>query len=69
MKSGVFGGDSIIEKIKERVRANFNQKLIQETIFNIDKNLPDHLSEYRLTDIRKELMVKLITLRLERLLA
>lgn len=61
--------NSIIEGIIERVQMNFNQELIRETIFNIDKNLPDHLAEYRLTDIRKELMVKLITLRTEKLLA
>jgi hypothetical protein len=60
---------SKIEKVLLRVRDKFNKQLIEETIWNIDKNLPEHLATHSLSNSRKELMVKLITLRIEKLLA
>lgn len=51
----------------QRVRENYNMEKLRELIFSIDKNLPKEYFIYKLEDQRKELMFKLITLRLEKL--
>jgi hypothetical protein len=45
--------------------SDFNQ--IREIIFNIDNNLPAELSNFKLPNNRKELMIKLISLRIKKL--
>lgn len=53
-----------IKKVKEKFKSE-NIKLI---IDNIDNNLPEDLKIYKLPDNRKNLMLKLITLRIEKLM-
>jgi hypothetical protein len=52
----------------KRVKENYNPEDIRKTINNIDLNLPVALSNFKLSDDRKKLMFKLITLRIEKLL-
>lgn len=54
----------IVSKIKD-ITTKYNVENIKYLIANIDKNLPLELNMYKLSDDRKELMFKLITLRLE----
>ena len=56
-----------VRKIIERVLNTYNESNIQEIIYNIDNNIPENLLAYKLTQNRKDLMLKLITLRLEKL--
>lgn len=58
---------SEILKIIERVRSKYSSKDIERIVNNVDMNLPEVLSDHKLSENRKELMIKLITLRLERL--
>lgn len=58
---------SIVNDTINRVQRKFNEEDIRTIIFNLDNNLPSSLAEYKLPDIRKELMVKLITLRVQKL--
>jgi hypothetical protein len=51
----------------DRVIKQYNKDKIKEVIENIDKNLPISLINYKLSNSRKELMFKLITLRIEKL--
>lgn len=46
-------------------RCNYNE--IADIIRNIDNQLPSELLEFKLSDDRKELMIKIITLRLQKL--
>ncbi len=50
-----------------RVKYKFDSKKINEIIENIDSNLPEELINFKLSDSRKKLMFKLITLRIETL--
>lgn len=54
----------IIKVIKSNLRSLYTPEKLSILIYNIDQNLPEELKEYKLPDIRKELMVKLITLRI-----
>jgi tagatose-1,6-bisphosphate aldolase non-catalytic subunit AgaZ/GatZ len=56
--------NSAIEKVKK----NIDKKRIVDLIQQIDCNLPEKLKEHKLTTERKELMIKLITLRAEKLI-
>lgn len=58
--------DQVCEII-DRVVNKFKKEDIQSIIFNIDRNIPPHLSQYKLADNRKELMNKIINLRIEKL--
>lgn len=60
--------DVVISQILQRVQIKRNDELIRDTIFRIDENVPNHLSKHKLTEHRKELMFKLLTLRLNILL-
>lgn len=51
-----------------RVKDKFDSQKIKEIIENIDLNLPKDLINFKLSDSRKKLMFKLITLRIETLL-
>ena len=62
--------DSHTEKVNQvidQVNAHVDHGVIKEIIFSIDSNLPDSLLAFRLTDERKELMNKIVHLRLEKL--
>lgn len=52
----------------DRVNKVYNPNVIENIINNIDVNLPNELSYFKLSDDRKKLMYKLITLRIEKLL-
>ena len=53
--------------IIQRTQGKYVPEMISDIIHNIDLELPPSLDEYKLVDHRKELMVKLVTLRLESL--
>jgi hypothetical protein len=50
-----------------RVKDKFDKQKIKEIIENIDSNLPKELINFKLSNSRKELMYKLVTLRIEKL--
>lgn len=52
---------SIIQRVKEK----FNTDNLKYIIDNVDLKLPENLKQFKLEEHRKELMFKLITLRLE----
>lgn len=52
----------------QRVKDNYNNESISTIIENIDKNLPNNLINFKLSETRKQLMIKLITLRIEKLI-
>ncbi|MHC5361352.1 HipA domain-containing protein [Myroides sp. LJL110] len=49
------------------VKQRYDQSELKQLIYNIDQHLPEEYIMYKLGDHRKELMLKLITLRLEEL--
>lgn len=53
-----------IEKVKEK----YNSELIKNIIENIDFNVPTDLINFKLSETRKQLMYKLVTLRIEKLI-
>ncbi len=58
----------IVSNKIQSVATYYNEEKIRDLIQNIDLNLPDDLDEFKLSEHRKELMLKLITLRVETLL-
>lgn len=56
------------KKIIVRVKEKYNSELIKEIIENIDKNVPMDLINFKLSETRKQLMFKLVTLRIEKLI-
>jgi hypothetical protein len=68
IKKIIQSGYSLEVKLEiERLKLSFDESGISDIINNIDKNLPSELSQHRLSAGRKELMIKLITLRLKKL--
>jgi len=58
---------SLYSDLDKRINSRYSEKELQNLILNIDINLPEKLSKFKLSDNRKELMLKLIPLRLEKL--
>lgn len=58
----------IIHKVIARVKSHYSIETIVEIIHHIDHNLPQELLKFKLPDHRKELMVKIISLRTQQLL-
>ena len=58
--------ESIIKCIK-RVQKLFNEERLSEIVNNIDTKIPDSLKQYKIPENRKALIMKLITLRIEKL--
>lgn len=56
------------KKFISRVKEKYNSQLIQEIIEDIDLNLPNDLINFKLSKARKQLMFKLVTLRIEKLI-
>lgn len=56
------------KKYIERVKENYNSESIKEIIENIDINVPTDLINFKLSKTRKQLMFKLVTLRIEKLI-
>lgn len=57
----------VFDKIIERVNNNYSYENLKKLIINIDSELPNELIKYKLDDLRKELMIKLIDLRINKL--
>ena len=51
-----------------KVRGNYKSESIKEIIENIDENVPKDLINFKLSKTRKQLMFKLVTLRIEKLI-
>jgi hypothetical protein len=51
-----------------RTKEKYKPEVIKELINNIDKNIPDDLINFKLSETRKQLMFKLVTLRIENLI-
>lgn len=58
---------SLVLRCIARIKQLFDPGWVRETIFAVDKLLPDTHNGYRLPESRKELIVKLITLRVQKL--
>ncbi|MFC0604959.1 hypothetical protein [Winogradskyella pulchriflava] len=56
-----------IKRVISRVVSEFDENSISYIILNLDKNLPEKLNDYKLSEDRKNLMIKLITLRYNKL--
>ena len=56
-----------IDTIIERVKNNYNSKKFEDILESIDKSVPEKFKEYKIPKERKELILKLVTLRVERL--
>lgn len=56
-----------VRRIIAEIKKKYNSEILKNIIFNIDSELPDKLKAFKLSEQRKELMYKLITLRLEKL--
>ena len=57
-----------VKKIIQQVESRFNEEEIQNIVMNIDMNLPSNLQSYKLPKERKDLMIKMITLRVQKLI-
>ncbi|WP_310554800.1 hypothetical protein [Flavobacterium sp.] len=55
------------KKFLARVKEKYNSESIKEIIENIDINVPKDLINFKLSETRKQLMYKLVTLRIEKL--
>jgi len=53
------------KKFIARVKEKYNSESIKEIIENVDINIPTDLINYKLSETRKQLMYKLVTLRIE----
>jgi hypothetical protein len=56
------------KKYIARVKENYNSESIKEIIDKIDINVPMDLINFKLSETRKQLMFKLVTLRIEKLI-
>ena len=57
-----------VKKIILRVKNKFNEPLIRKSVENIDLRLPKELEEHKLPSERKEFVIKLIALRVQKLI-
>jgi len=57
-----------IKKIIFGVKEKYNSESIKKIIENIDTNVPTNLINFKLSETRKQLMFKLVTLRIEKLI-
>ena len=56
------------KKYISRVKEKYNSESIKKIIENIDINVPTNLINFKLSETRKQLMFKLVTLRIEKLI-
>lgn len=59
----------VVRNTIERIKTKYSIAGIQDIIQNIDMNLPSQLIMYKLPDKRKEFIIKLVTLRVEKLIS
>jgi hypothetical protein len=58
-----------VKRVLKRVEKRYNKQNIEDIVNNIDLHLPKELIYYKLLDERKNLIIKLITLRVDLLLS
>lgn len=68
-KISKIGYKHIISGETERIRKLYDKERLISTILHIDDSLPDAFKSQKIPDKRKELLIKLLTLRIERLLS
>lgn len=56
-----------VKEITKRAIEKFDPALLSQLISNIDSNVPERLEKYKIPVYRKQLIIKIITLRLEKL--
>lgn len=56
-----------VDEVINNVFSRYNSLEVQEIVNSIDVNLPEDKRQYKLPDERKELIIKLITLRIDKL--
>ena len=59
----------ITAKVIKRVIKNFRESELEKIVSDIDKSIPENLSKFKLPEARKRLIIKMVTLRYERLKA
>jgi len=59
----------LFKSIQDRITINFNQEKLDFLIQNIDSQLPENLKSLKLPDIRKKFIIKLISLRVEKIVS
>lgn len=57
----------VVKSIIQNITQLFNEQKIRQIVLDIDKNLPIELKQHKLPDNRKELIIKMITLRIQKL--
>lgn len=62
-----FNYESQINAIIDRVKNHYNSKKFEDVLKSIDITVPEMFEEYKIPVERKELILKLVTLRIERL--
>lgn len=50
--------------LKGKINQVYSSDALKEIVYNVDLNLPEALKDFKLPDLRKELMLKLVTLRI-----
>lgn len=58
---------TVFKETIDRINKSYSLEKLEDLINNIDKELPSQLFKHKLTDNRKDLMIKLIDLRIKRL--
>lgn len=58
----------VVSKVINRVKKSFSESRIREIVINIDAKLPSELVSNKLPENRKEFVIKLITLRTQKLI-
>lgn len=58
----------VVMKTIQQIESKFNHVEISNIVFNIDQNLPSNLESFKLPNERKELILKLVTLRIQKLI-
>lgn len=67
-KIAASGHSEYVKKEIERIRGIYIESNVAEIINNIDNCLPEELSDKKIPDNRKELLIKLVNLRIKKLL-
>jgi hypothetical protein len=55
-------------KIITQIRAKFDKEVLQNIIKSIDAEVPENMIKYKIPNNRKEFIIKLIALRLEKII-
>lgn len=61
------GYPEFVSNVIKRVESNYNKDQIQQIVFGIDKSVPQNITMNKLSEQRKEFIIKIISLRFEKL--